>query len=148
MAKLLIHQSSIMWFLTHLIFDSMTVKTSNPKTSVTGHEPIRTRRNVNTYTPDVMIQKNLNDTVALRFDFYFRMKFLSLFSIITQVIIETLALSLVENGVIFRYKHLSWLIFKMAASRFIDVPEEELNVMKEKAIPRNTNIQQSSKRHL
>ena len=85
----------------------MTVKTSNPKKSVTGHEPIRTRRNVNTYTPDVMIQKNLNDTVALRFDFYFRMKFLSLFSIITQVIIETLALSLVENGVIFRYKHLS-----------------------------------------
>ena len=86
--------------------------------------------------------------MALRFDFYFRMKFLSLFSIITQVIIETLALSLVENGVIFRYKHLSWLIFKMAASRFIDVPEEELNVMKENAIPRNTNIQQSSKRHL
>ena len=36
----------------------------------------------------------------------------------------------------------------MAVSRFIDVPEEELNVMKENAIPRNTNIQQSSKRHL
>ena len=56
----------------------MTVKISNPKKSVTGHKAIRTRRNVNTYTPDVMIQKNLNDTVALRFDFYFRMKFLSL----------------------------------------------------------------------
>ena len=28
--------------------------------------------------------------------------------------------------------------FKMAASRFVDVPEEEINLMKENAIPRNT----------
>jgi len=26
----------------------------------------------------------------------------------------------------------------MAASRFVDVPEEEINLMKESAIPRNT----------
>ena len=30
------------------------------------------------------------------------------------------------------------LIFKMAASRFVDVSEEEINIMKENAIPRNT----------
>ena len=47
---------------------------------------------------------------------------------ITQVIIEIRALSLVENGVIFRYIHLR-LIFKMAASRFVDVSEEEINIM-------------------
>ena len=29
-------------------------------------------------------------------------------------------------------------IFKMAASRFVDVAEEEINLMKENAIPRNT----------
>ena len=29
-------------------------------------------------------------------------------------------------------------IFKMAASRFVDVSEEEINLMKENAIPRNT----------
>ena len=29
-------------------------------------------------------------------------------------------------------------IFKMAASRFFDVSEEEINSMKENAIPRNT----------
>jgi hypothetical protein len=29
-------------------------------------------------------------------------------------------------------------IFKMAASRFVDVSEEEINIMKENAIPRNT----------
>lgn len=61
----------------------------------------------------------------------------SLFSTITRVIIEILALSLVENGVIFRYNHLQ-LIFKMAVSRFVDVPEEQLKVMKENAVPRNT----------
>jgi len=30
------------------------------------------------------------------------------------------------------------LIFKMAASRFVDVSEEEINIKKENAIPRNT----------
>jgi hypothetical protein len=30
------------------------------------------------------------------------------------------------------------LIFKLAASRFVDVSEEEINIMKENAIPRNT----------
>ena len=29
-------------------------------------------------------------------------------------------------------------IFKIAASRFVDVSEEEINLMKEHAIPRNT----------
>ena len=29
-------------------------------------------------------------------------------------------------------------IFKMAASRFVDVSDEEINFMKENAIPRNT----------
>ena len=30
------------------------------------------------------------------------------------------------------------LIFKMAASRFVDVSEEEINMMKENAIPKST----------
>ena len=65
-------------------------------------------------------------------------------SIITQVIIEILALSLAENGVIFRYNHLREVIiagaqiFKTAASRFVNVSEEEINLMKENAIRRNT----------
>ena len=56
------------------------------------------------------------------------------FSIITQVIIEILALSLAENGVIFRYNHLrrgdysQRTNFQMAASRFVDVSEEEINL--------------------
>ena len=29
-------------------------------------------------------------------------------------------------------------IFKMAASRFVDVSDEEINLMKENAIPKNT----------
>ena len=29
-------------------------------------------------------------------------------------------------------------IFKIAASRFVNVPEEEINLMKENAMPRNT----------
>ena len=62
------------------------------------------------------------------------------------MIIEILALSLAENGVIFRYNHLrrgdysGRQIFKITASRFvnINVSEEEINLMKENAIPRNT----------
>ena len=66
-----------------------------------------------------------------------------LISIITQVIIEILALSLAENGVIFRYNHLyrgdySGRTIKIAASRFVNASEEEINLMKESAIPRNT----------
>ena len=60
-----------------------------------------------------------------------------IFSIITQVIIEILALSLAENGVIFRYIITSievliagGQIFKIAASRFVNVSEEEINLMK------------------
>ena len=30
------------------------------------------------------------------------------------------------------------LIFKMAASRFVDVSDEEINLVKENAIPKNT----------
>ena len=50
-------------------------------------------------------------------------------SIITQVIVEILALSLAENS---RYK-----IFQngpRALSRFVDVSEEEINFMKENAL--------------
>ena len=54
-----------------------------------------------------------------------------IFSIITQVIIKILALSLAENSVIFRYNHLrrgdyciaGGKIFKIAASRFVNVSE-------------------------
>ena len=53
------------------------------------------------------------------------------------MIIRILALSLVKNGVIFHYNHL-WLIFKVVASHFVEVSEEEINTMKENAIPRNT----------
>ena len=63
------------------------------------------------------------------------------------MIIEILALSLAENGVIFRYNHLrrcdysGRTNFKIAASsRFVNVSEEEINLMKENAIPRNTNL--------
>ena len=62
-------------------------------------------------------------------------------SIITQVIIEILALSLSENAVIFCYNHLRRAqFFNMAASRlrFVYVSEKEINFMKENAIPRNT----------
>ena len=69
-------------------------------------------------------------------------------SLITQVIIAILALSLAENGAIFRYNHLptgdyrgnieGGQIFKMAASGFVDMSEKEINLMKENAIPRNT----------
>ena len=60
------------------------------------------------------------------------------------MIIEILALSLAENGVIFRYNHLrrgdysGRTIFKTAASRFVNVSGEEINLMKENALPRNT----------
>ena len=68
----------------------------------------------------------------------------SCFSIITQVIIEILALSLAENGVIFFYNHLrrgdysGRTNFQIAAPRFVNVSEEEINLMKGNAIPRNT----------
>ena len=52
------------------------------------------------------------------------------------MIIELRALPLAENGVIFRYN--KGPIFLTAALRFVDVPEEEVNLMKESAIPRNT----------
>ena len=67
-----------------------------------------------------------------------------LISIITQVIIEILALSLTENSVIFRYNHLrrgdysGRTNFQNTASRFVIVSEEYINLMKENAIPRNT----------
>ena len=46
------------------------------------------------------------------------------------MIIEILALSLAENGVIFRYNHLAEAggqIFKITASRFVNMSEEEIN---------------------
>ena len=60
------------------------------------------------------------------------------------MIIEILALSLAEDGVIFRCSHLRRGViaggqnFKIAASRFVNVSEEEIILMKENAIPRNT----------
>ena len=60
------------------------------------------------------------------------------------MIIEILALSLAENSVIFRYNHLrrgdysGGQIFKITASRFVNVSEEYINLMKEDAIPRDT----------
>ena len=60
------------------------------------------------------------------------------------MIIEILALSLAENGVIFRYNHLrrgdysGRTNFQIAASHLVNVSEEEINLMKENAIPRNT----------
>ena len=59
-------------------------------------------------------------------------------SIITQVIIEIRTLPLAENGVIFRWIITYTEVIIAAASRFVDVPEEEINLMEENAIPRNT----------
>ena len=36
-------------------------------------------------------------------------------------------------------------MFKMAASRFVDVSEEEINLMKENAIPRNTKVKRATR---
>ena len=83
-------------------------------------------------------------SIAQYFPCVQKLMLISPFSIITQVIIEILALSLAENGVIFCYNHLprgqiitGRQIFKIAASRFVDVSEEEINLMKENAILRN-----------
>ena len=58
---------------------------------------------------------------------------------------EILALSLADNGVILCYNHLAVsgrTIFSKwpprASPRFVDVSEEEINFMKEHAIPRST----------
>ena len=61
-------------------------------------------------------------------------------SIITQVNIKIPVLWLVEKYVIWRYNHLpaSRPFWKMAARRFVDVSEEEINIMKENAIPKST----------
>ena len=59
------------------------------------------------------------------------------FSIITQVIIEILVISLVEEYMISCYNYLARgdysrsTNFQMAAWQFIDVSEEEINTMKE-----------------
>ena len=64
------------------------------------------------------------------------------FSIITQVIIEILGISLVEDYVISCYNHLTRgdysgsTNFQTAAWRFVDVSEEETSTMKENAIPK------------
>ena len=57
---------------------------------------------------------------------YIRPVILNKISIITQVIIEILALSLAENGVIFCHKHL-----RRGEDKFSKLPpEEEINLMK------------------
>ena len=61
------------------------------------------------------------------------------------MIIEIRALPLAENGVIFRYKDLRGGDYS-GRSNFLNgrlafcgsVPEEEINLMKENALPRNT----------
>ena len=61
-----------------------------------------------------------------------------------QVIIDILELSLVKNGVMFRYAQIR-LIFKMATSPFVDVSEEEIkNIMKEKPFRETSSMRQSS----
>ena len=66
-------------------------------------------------------------------------------SIITQVIIEILALSLAENGVIVSDNHLrrgdysGWTNFQNSRLGLCQcTSEKEINLMKENAIPRNT----------
>ena len=65
-----------------------------------------------------------------------------MFSIITQVIIEILVISLVEDYVISCYNHLTRgdysrsTNFQTAAWRFVDVSDEEISTMKENAIPK------------
>ena len=60
------------------------------------------------------------------------------------MIIEILALSLAENGVISAIITSAEVIiaggqiFKIAASRFVNVSGEVINLMKENAIPRST----------
>ena len=60
------------------------------------------------------------------------------------MIIEILALSLAENGVIFSYNHLrrgdysGRTNFQNSRLVLCHVSEEEINLMKENAIPRNT----------
>ena len=72
------------------------------------------------------------------------------FSIITQVIIEILVLSLAENGVIFRYNHLRQgdyserTNFQMAASSFVVVSDEEINLSKKMPFRGIPNMPQSS----
>ena len=55
------------------------------------------------------------------------------------MIIEILALSLAKNGVIFRYNHLRRGDYSGSTNfQNSDVSEEEINLMKEYAMPRNT----------
>ena len=82
----------------------------------------------------------LGDTIYTTFDVF--VTYIYIFSMITQVIKEILALSLAENGVIFRYNHLrrgdcSGRTHFQNGHLFVDVSEEEINLMKENAIPRN-----------
>jgi len=69
---------------------------------------------------------------------------LLIISIIVQVIIEMRAFWLVENDVLSRYNQLARgdysraLNFEMAASRFVNVTEEEINMIKENSVPKNT----------
>ena len=70
---------------------------------------------------------------------------ISSISIITRVIIEIIPLSLVEKMASYSTIITSseviiaeGQICKIAASHFVDVSEEEINLMKENAITRNT----------
>ena len=63
------------------------------------------------------------------------------------MIIEILALSLAENVVIFRYNIAGGQIFKTTVPRFVNVSEEEINLMKENAFRGIQNTPQSSKWH-
>ena len=66
--------------------------------------------------------------------------YIYIISIIIQVILEILLISLVDDCVISCYNDFviiaETLILKMAVYRFVDVSEEEVNTMKEKAIPK------------
>ena len=72
------------------------------------------------------------------------MRLILVINIITQVIIEILLISLVENCDISCYNHLARgdycgaLIFKMAAKRYVDISENEVDTTKENAFPKGT----------
>ena len=60
-----------------------------------------------------------------------------IFSIISQMIIEILVLSLIENGVIFHHIHLQ-TNFQNGRLALCYVSEERINLVKENDLPKNT----------
>ena len=88
------------------------------------------------------VRKLMKGAVRLAYKHLVIQNLLFLFSIIIQMIIEILVISLVEDYVISYYNHLTRgdysgsIHFQTAAWRFVDVSEEEISTMKENAIPK------------